>query len=108
MASTRQSGRKASQDVVIIDPEPTAEPLPIATDSKIPSVLRFPIVTLISLATSLALRTISSAFSLGDLATISTQRDEWVDVTAFVGWKVADLAVAWWLGYDGKGMIVFL
>lgn len=76
---------------------PTEQP----PDSKIPTVLRFPLVTVFSLGISLALRSVSSPFSTGDLGTVTTQRDDWTEIAGFVGWRVADLALAWWSNYDG-------
>ncbi len=85
-----------------------ARPSEQPPDSKIPTVLRFPLVTIFSLGISLALRSFSSPFSTGDLGNVTTQRDDWVEIAGFVGWRIADLALAWWSNYDGtsRGSLV--
>ena len=80
-----------------LEVRPTEQP----SDSKIPTLLRFPLVTIFSLSISLALRSVSSPFSTGDLGNVTTQRDDWTEIAGFIGWRVADLALAWWSDYDG-------
>ena len=100
MARTKQDGRKGSKAGQRIDREPRLGP---ESESKIPKGLRFPLVAFLSLSTSLALRSVSSPFSSGDLGTVTTQRDDWLEIVGFVGWRIAELATTWWLDYDGKG-----
>ena len=100
MARTKQDSRKGSKAGQRMDQEPR---LGSESDSKIPKVLRFPLVAFLSLSTSLALRSVSSPFSTGDLGTVTTQRDDWLEIVGFVGWRIAELATTWWLDYDGKG-----
>ena len=100
MARTRQENRKGPRQPLTHE---TTTPLPGPSPaSKLPSVLRFPLVAIISLGTSLALRSVSSPFSEGDLSGVSTQRDDWIEIAGFLGWKIVDLAVAWFSDYDGK------
>lgn len=101
MARTKQEPRKGGKEMQRrpIDREEELESVPV---EKPPSILRFVLVTLLSLATSLALRFISSPFSRGDLAGVTTQRDDWPEIAGFIGWRVAELATAWWSNYDGE------
>lgn len=108
MARTRQDNRRGPRQPLIHE---TTTPLPEpSTASRVPSVLRFPLVAIISLATSLALRSVSSPFSEGDLSGVSTQRDDWIEIAGFLGWKILDLAVAWFSDYDAwdTGALTFL
>jgi hypothetical protein len=100
MARTKRTGLP-SLNRGPINQQLEVRPAEQSPDSKIPTVLRFPLVTVFSLGISLALRSISSPFSTGDLGNVTTQRDDWVEIAGFVGWRIADLALAWWSNYDG-------
>jgi len=71
-----------------------------APNSKFPPRARFPLLVLLSMVLSSFLYSIASPFTSGDLAAVSHTRDSWYEVSALLGWKVAQLAVGWYGGYD--------
>ena len=105
MARTKQEPKKGAEHVrkvLPVDRESTKESVPVVIDSNSPTLFRFVLVTVLGLGTSFALRSISSPFSTGDLGGVTTQRDDWTEIAGFLGWRVAELATAWWSEYDGK------
>ena len=70
--------------------------------SKIPAPLRFPLLVLISLTSSSGLYSLASAFTAGDLSSVSKRLDDWGVIIGLLGWKAAQLAVGWWGDYDGE------
>lgn len=70
--------------------------------SKIPTLLRFPLLVLSSLTLSSALYTFASHFTAGDLSSVSRSIDDWWQVAGLIGWKTAELAVGWWGEYDSE------
>ena len=48
------------------------------------------------------LYTFVSPFTVGDLAGLSRTLDKWWNVSGLLGWKAAQLAVAWYGGYDSQ------
>ena len=82
---------------------PQAVPVPpLKQPSKIPSVLRFPILVITSMVASSAMYSLTSQIGTGDLAGVNKRRDEWWEIAAVLGWKATELAVGWWGEYDGK------
>ena len=70
--------------------------------SRLPSWVRFPLVTILSLVISAGLYTVVSDWSGLEMASVSRDlHDEW-QVAAVLGWKVISLASAWMSGYDCK------
>jgi len=69
--------------------------------SRIPSALRFPLVVISSFTLSSLLFSIVAEVTAGDLAAISKHTESWVEITGLLGWKVVQLAVCWFQGYDG-------
>lgn len=103
MARTKQEARKGFKQP-LIRPEvahPPAPAIELAPGPKSPSLLRFPLVATLSLAISLGLRALSSPFSAGDLSSVSSQRDDWIQISGFMAWRLVGLAAAWFGGHDG-------
>ncbi|KAL3423680.1 hypothetical protein PVAG01_05427 [Phlyctema vagabunda] len=75
---------------------------PPARASKLPSVLRFPLLVTLSLTFSSLLYSFSAQVlqTEGELAAVSRRLDQWWEVGALLGWRAAELALGWWGGYD--------
>ena len=73
-----------------------------STDFGIPAQAQYPAVVLSSLVISYLLYTITSPFTSGDLATVSTHRDAVSEVALFLSWRAAELAIGWYNGYDSR------
>ncbi|KAL8646891.1 MAG: hypothetical protein Q9226_006666 [Calogaya cf. arnoldii] len=81
---------------------PQAVPVtPLKQPSKIPSLLRFPVLVITSMITSAAMYSLVSQLGTGDLAGVNKRRDEWWEIAAVLVWKVIELALGWWGEYDG-------
>jgi len=55
--------------------------------SKVPSVLRFPLLVLLNLALSSLVYSLISDYTGGDLASVSRSLDQWWELAAVLGWK---------------------
>ena len=55
--------------------------------SKLPAVLRFPLLVLLSLTLSSLLYSFVAEYTEGDLASVSRVLDQWWEVGALVGWR---------------------
>jgi hypothetical protein len=75
-----------------------ADPVP---KSQIAAALRFPLVVILSFSLSSLLFSIVAEITAGDLAAISKHTESWVEITGLLGWKVVQLAVCWFGGFDG-------
>lgn len=60
---------------------------PLQTPSKLPALLRFPLVVLLSLTSSSLLYSFASEYTSEDLANVSRTLDKWWEVGALVGWR---------------------
>jgi hypothetical protein len=69
--------------------------------SQIPAALRFPLVVILSFTLSSVLFSIVAEVTAGDLAAISKHTESWVEIMGLLGWKVVQLAVCWFRGFDG-------
>jgi hypothetical protein len=69
--------------------------------SRIPSALRFLLLVIFSFMLSSLLFSIVAEVTAGDLAAISKHTESWVEITGLLGWKVVQLAVCWFQGFDG-------
>ncbi|KAI4134529.1 MAG: hypothetical protein LQ347_001452 [Umbilicaria vellea] len=67
----------------------------------LPAALRFPLLVVFSLTLSSVFYSLSSAFTAGDLSSVSRSLNDWWEVAGLVGWKATELAVGWWGEYDG-------
>lgn len=68
--------------------------------SQIPSGLRFPLLVILSFSLSSLLFSIAAEITAGDLAAISKHTESWAEITGLLGWKVVQLAVCWFGGFD--------
>ena len=73
-----------------------------APKPKAPGILYFVPLAALSLTLSAALYSAAANFTTGDLSTVSRSLDGWWEIAGLVGFKVAELGIGWWLGYDGK------
>jgi hypothetical protein len=55
--------------------------------SKIPVILRFPLVVTLSLTLSALLYSFAAEYTSGDLAKVSRTLDQWWQVSVLVGWR---------------------
>lgn len=55
--------------------------------SKIPSLLRFPLLVVLSLTLSTMLYSFTADYTAADLARVSRSLDRWWEVGALVGWR---------------------
>ena len=104
--STEVTPRKAAQTNAVIPSSPMDSPPPLTpapptrTASKIPEVIRFPLVVIVSLSLSTLLHTLTAEISGFQLATASRALTEPWQIATLLGWKVVELFVAWTAGYD--------
>lgn len=75
------------------EPESNSKPI-------VPETLQFPLLVTLRLCLSYFLLTGASTFTAGDLASVSRKVDDGWEVAGLIGWKIAELAVGWWGGYD--------
>ncbi|KAH8793014.1 hypothetical protein F5882DRAFT_399215 [Hyaloscypha sp. PMI_1271] len=68
--------------------------------SKIPPLLRLPLLVLLSLTFSSMLYSFTSS-QTADLASVSRSLDQWWQVGALVGWRIFELGLGWYGNYDG-------
>jgi hypothetical protein len=55
--------------------------------SKLPRLIQFPLVVILSLSSSALLYSLSAEYTAGELAAVSRSLNEWWEVGALVGWK---------------------
>ncbi|KAK5136409.1 hypothetical protein LTR08_003535 [Meristemomyces frigidus] len=84
---------------------PEAPMLPrVPPATRLPAAVRFPLVVLLSLSLSTLFYSLTADWIGVELAAISrTVEDEW-QVGTVVAWKLAELSVAWYAGYDYKDL----
>lgn len=71
-------------------------------ESKVPDVLRFPLVVILSLVGSSLAYSLSAAYLDGeDMGRVSRRLEGWDEVGALFGWRTAELALGWFGDYDG-------
>jgi hypothetical protein len=59
----------------------------LAPASKLPPLLRFPLVVLLSLTLSSLLHSIAAQYTAGDLARVSRSLDQWWEVGVLAAWR---------------------
>ena len=73
--------------------------IPMPHAFRLPSWVRFPLVTILSLSISAGAYTVVADWSGLEMASVSRDlHDEW-QVAAVLGWKLVSLAAAWMSGY---------
>ncbi|GIZ39394.1 hypothetical protein CKM354_000278000 [Cercospora kikuchii] len=68
--------------------------------SRLPSYIKFPALTLVSLGLSAFLYTVVADYTGPELASVSRNLEERWQLWAILGWKLAELFGAWYLRYD--------
>jgi hypothetical protein len=58
-------------------------------------------VVILSFTLSSVLFSIVAEVTAGDLASISKHTESWAEIMGLLGWKVVQLAVCWFRGFDG-------
>ncbi|KAI9809500.1 MAG: hypothetical protein M1827_006806 [Pycnora praestabilis] len=81
-------------------------PAPVTT-SKLPNAMRFPLLAILSLSFSSLLYTLAADFAVGELAGVSRSLNEWWEVLGLVGWRIVELGVGWYGGYDAAIYLPF-
>ncbi|EGD94934.1 hypothetical protein TESG_02432 [Trichophyton tonsurans CBS 112818] len=72
------------------------------------SMLHFALLAGSSLLLSTALFSLSVPITKGDLAWTSKRLDSWRDVMVLLAWRVIELAVPWFSGYDAWDALCFI
>ncbi|TKX18838.1 hypothetical protein C1H76_9099 [Elsinoe australis] len=73
---------------------------PRASKSRIPGFIAFPLAVVLTLGTSAGLYSASAQLTGFELATISRNVDEPLEIGALLGWRVFELIVNWNSGFD--------
>ena len=81
-------------------PEGTVPP-PLPA-SQLPAPTRFPLLTVLSLASSALLFSFVADSTGVELASMSRSLNEPWQAVAVLGWKVIELGVAWYMSFDGR------
>ena len=63
-------------------------------------IVQFPLVVVLSFATWAFGYAVLGQFSKGDLAVVTRTQDTWSEVAILVGWRVTELALGWFGGFD--------
>ncbi|KAK5149078.1 hypothetical protein BJ546DRAFT_1063646 [Cryomyces antarcticus] len=89
--------RKEMAHEVSVTDGATSAPLPA---SKLPAVLRFPLLAILSLSASYLCTSLAAGITGYELASVSRSLNEPWQIGAVLGWKVFELAVGWFARYD--------
>ncbi|KUJ20958.1 uncharacterized protein LY89DRAFT_638684 [Mollisia scopiformis] len=73
----------------------------VVRSSKIPSLLRFPLVVVISTVLSAFLYSFTADYTAADLAGVSRRLDSWWEVGTLVAFRTFELGLGWFGNYDG-------
>lgn len=68
--------------------------------SKLPGVIRFPLVVTLSMVLSSLMYSWAAEYIAGDLARVSRNLNEWWEVGVLVAWRMFELALGWYGKYD--------
>lgn len=91
------------EPAVVVDSDPRDDSLPSATKaSKLPSELRFALVVLMSFSISALLYSVQGSVNDHELASISRRFEGWEGAAGVLGWKLIELGVSWFGGFDGE------
>lgn len=67
---------------------------------RLPSFIKFPALVLVSLSLSAFIHTLASNYTGPELGSVSRELTEEWQIGVMVGWKLSELAAAWYLRYD--------
>jgi hypothetical protein len=75
-------------------------PLPTPPSSGLPEVLKFPLVVVLAFSFTTILYQIASIFVAG-LGSVSRKDPTNAQLVGFSAWRIVELGVGWYFGYDG-------
>lgn len=78
------------------------------TGVKVPTALRFPLCAILSLALSSLVYGVLAGYegtAAAELAGVSRKLEGWAAVGGVLSWRVSELALAWFAGYDGYDIV---
>jgi hypothetical protein len=101
VASPKKTRRRSTMSPPTSPIVAVAHPRP-APKSRVPSTLQFPLVVTLSLILSALMYSFIAEITPGDLAAISKHSESWAEVTGLLAWKVVELAIYWFGGFDGE------
>ena len=78
-----------------------AVPLPTRPTSSLPGQVRLPLVILMNFSFSFLLSSVAAVLSGHELGTVSRKDPDLLQAVAFLLWRVVELGIGWYLGYDG-------
>lgn len=81
---------------------PTASAPPPTPVSKLPGYVRFPLLIVLSLATSMSLLSAASEFMDPQLRAVCHSSNEDAKVVSSIAWKLTELSLGWFGNFDGK------
>lgn len=73
--------------------------------SKLPSFMQFPLIILLSFSFTFTLYTFASEFTGYELSSLSREVQSDLQVFAAIGWRITEMAVGWYAGFDGMSII---
>lgn len=73
----------------------------IASPAQDYSFWKFVLTLLLSTTLEVGLQTVAGQLGTGDLAAISKRSDSWFEISGLLGWKVLQLTIYWFGGFDG-------
>ena len=79
----------------------TPQVSPLTSTAKLPTILRFPLVVILTLSINALTNTIAADILGPSLAPVSRTLNEGWQAAAVVTWKALELGVAWFMGFDG-------
>ncbi|KAM5451005.1 hypothetical protein MaudCBS49596_004116 [Microsporum audouinii] len=100
---TANTGTKISVEIPKSEDAVAAE-----SSSCLDGALRFILLAVCSLLLSTVLFSLSIPVTKGDLAWTSKRLDSWKDVIVLLAWRVIELAVPWFAGYDAWDALCFI
>ncbi|KAG4222753.1 hypothetical protein PC116_g28774 [Phytophthora cactorum] len=74
---------------------------PSSTPSKLPKLIQFPLVTILSLSLAAVGYSLTWRYTKGPMAPHARLLTTWDDVGIVTGWRVFELALGWFGNYDG-------
>ncbi|ROT35689.1 hypothetical protein SODALDRAFT_328066 [Sodiomyces alkalinus F11] len=96
LETNRDDGSVAAVGVV---PDATAMSRP-GRPSKLPIAVQFPLVTILSFSISSLGYSFLNEWSGGELANVGKTLNTWEEVGALAGWRIVELALGWFAGFD--------
>ncbi|KAB2571784.1 hypothetical protein DBV05_g9559 [Lasiodiplodia theobromae] len=84
---------------------PTASTPPPTRAARLPGFVRFPLLIVLSLTTSLSLLSAASGFIDPQLREVSRSSNEDVRVLSSIAWKLTELSLAWFGNFDDIDLI---